>query len=138
MHSESTPLTEGRSISSGVAPEASIPKPNVVICGQSVAHRNTSLDEYDNFVHDKYGYCYYSMEPKKLPMIYNLYVEPRYRRQGHAKRLIQQVKAVICSAGHLGPILVEARPSEPGINLGGLVRLYVLQGLSIINTKQEA
>lgn len=48
------------------------------------------MEENENFIHNKYGYCYYFIESNNA-IIFNLYVEPTYRKRGHAKHLIQLV-----------------------------------------------
>jgi len=45
----------------------------------------------DDFIHNKFGYCYYEIEPGKNPIIFNLYVHPEYRRKGHAKQILEYV-----------------------------------------------
>ena len=40
----------------------------------------------ENFIHDKYGYCYYAMEQDKNPLIFNLFTEPKFRKQGYAQK----------------------------------------------------
>jgi hypothetical protein len=39
-------------------------------------------EEGENFIQNKFGYCFYSL--KSCPIIYNLYVQPQYRRHGRA------------------------------------------------------
>lgn len=95
-------------------------------------HRDArALSEHDNFIHDKHGYCYYSLEPNKIPWIYNLYVEPQYRREGHARRLLNYVINVIHGTGYTGVIHVQAKPQEHSIELDALVRFYTDMGLSV-------
>ena len=42
--------------------------------------------ESENFIQNKFGYCFYSLGP--CPLIYNLYVHPQYRRKGHSSKLL--------------------------------------------------
>jgi ribosomal protein S18 acetylase RimI-like enzyme len=86
---------------------------------------------YQNFIHDKYGYCYYDFSPDKTPLIYNLWVEPKDRRQGHAKRLLQYVINEIRKTGYQGEIKIEANPREDNIDKSKLTMFYENLGLSI-------
>lgn len=89
------------------------------------------LGEYDNFVHDKYGHCYYTVTPGSLSFIYNLYVEPKYRRQGHAKRLLSSVIKLIRESRPQGSIFIEVDPREDSIDADVLQAFYQSLGLSI-------
>ena len=88
----------------------------------------------DNFIHNKYGYCYYEIEPGKNPIIYNLYVYPEYRRMGWAKWLLQYVINEIRQYGYGGEINIEALPKERDIDKERLKIFYVSMGLTILNT----
>lgn len=90
------------------------------------------MEECENFFHDKYGYCYYSIEPGKKPVIFNLYIEPEYRRKGHARKHLQFVINEIRKAGYQGGIEIEAIPRENSINLEKLVSFYKSLELEII------
>lgn len=91
------------------------------------------MDEYENFFHDKYGYCYYSIEPNKPPVIYNLYTEPEYRRKGYARKHIQFVISEIRKTGYSGLIEIEVSPRENSIDVDDLVSFYKSMGLVVIN-----
>lgn len=98
------------------------------------------LGEHDNFIHDKFGYCYYSIEPETKPVIYNLYVEPEYRQQGHARRLLLFVLGEIHKSGYFGPVEIEADPREGSIQRDRLVAFYKSLGLdclSAVTTNDE-
>lgn len=90
------------------------------------------MEENENFIHNKYGYCYYSIEANDTAMIYNLYVEPEYRRKGHAKKLIQMVIREIREAGYNKEIQIEARPREDSIDVESLVAFYKRMGLKVL------
>ncbi len=98
------------------------------------------MEECENFFHDKYGYCYYSIEPGKNPVIFNLYIEPEYRGQGHARKHLQFVINEIRKTGYQGRIEIQAAPRENSIDLEKLVSFYKRLGLEIIegakNTEQ--
>lgn len=89
------------------------------------------LQDDENFIHNKFGYCYYSLEP--TPIIYNLYVEPEYRKQGHSKKLLQYVIDAIRETGWSGEITIEAKPQEESICLEKLIKYYESIGLKVIN-----
>ena len=90
------------------------------------------MEENENFIHNKYGYCYYSIEANDTAMIYNLYVEPEYRQKGHAENLIQLVIREIKKDGYNKEIQIEARPKEDSINIGNLIAFYKRMGLKIL------
>lgn len=87
------------------------------------------MQENENFIHSKYGYCYYYVEPNAA-MIYNLYVEPEYRRKGHAKKLVEMVIREIREVGYSGEIQVEANPREGSISVERLTDFYSRMGLT--------
>ena len=89
------------------------------------------MEENENFIHNKYGYCFYSIEANDTAMIFNLYVEPEYRQKGHAKNLIRLAIREIRATGYNKEIQVEARPREESINIENLVSFYKRMGLKI-------
>ena len=81
-----------------------------------------------NFIHTPYGYCYYHLD-KPLSeggtyLIYGLYINPQYRRQGHAKRMLLFLIDEIRSNGYTGPIYIKAEPEENSISIEDLVKFY--------------
>ena len=97
------------------------------------------LDPHDNFIHDRYGYCYYSLDPEKTPVVYNLYTEPEYRRLGWGRKHLQHVINLIRDAGCVGAIDVVVQPREDSIAFADLEAFYKSLGLHIItqNTNTE-
>lgn len=89
------------------------------------------MEENENFIHNKYGYCYYSID-NDIAMIYNLYVEPEFRQKGHAKKLIQMVIREIRETGYDKEIQVEARPRENSIDIEVLTSFYKSMGLKML------
>lgn len=89
------------------------------------------MKECENFYHDKYGYCYYAIPSDECPMVYNLYVEPEYRRRGHARRILQFVISEIRKNGYEGVIKIEVKPHEISIDLKKLTSFYKSMGLEI-------
>jgi ribosomal protein S18 acetylase RimI-like enzyme len=85
--------------------------------------------ENENFIQNKFGYCFYSLSD--MPFIYNLYVNPQYRRQGHSKELLRLVVNGIRRNGYSGEIFIEARPKESSIELADLIKYYKSMGLTI-------
>lgn len=90
------------------------------------------MEENENFIHNKYGYCYYSFEANGIATIFNLYVEPEYRQKGHAKNLIQLVISEIKNTGYNKEIQIEAQPRENSIDIETLVTFYKRMGLKLI------
>jgi len=100
------------------------------------------MEENENFIHNKYGYCFYSVDKtNNIAMIFNLYVEPEYRQQGHAKHLIQLAIREIRETGYNKEIQVEAQPREYSIDVVNLVAFYKRMGLKVLHdlrvTKKE-
>jgi GNAT superfamily N-acetyltransferase len=91
-----------------------------------------------NFIHNKYGYCYYEIEEGKNPIVFNLFVHPEYRRRGHGKWLLDYVINEIRKTGYKGEINIEASPQEESIGLDRLTSFYQGLGLNVINATQEA
>ena len=90
-----------------------------------------------NFIHNKFGYCYYEIEEGKNPIVFNLFVHPEYRRRGHGKWLLDYVINEIRKTGYQGEINIEASPREESIGLDRLTSFYQELGLNVINATQE-
>ena len=88
--------------------------------------------ETEDFIHNKYGYCYYNIEPGKNPIIFNLYVHPQYRRKGHAKKLLRYVINEIRQTGYKDEIDIEVSPRENSISVEKLALFYKSMDLNII------
>ena len=89
-----------------------------------------NIEENENFIHNKYGYCYYYIKPGSA-IIFNLYVEPVYRKRGHAKHLIEMVIREIRESGYNKEIQIEACPRENSISEENLISFYKKMGLGI-------
>jgi hypothetical protein len=87
----------------------------------------------ENFIHTKYGYCYYEVEAGRAPIIFNLYVHPEYRRTGQARKLIAYVINQIRSLGYTGKIDIEALPREQSISREDLANFYEGLGLHVVD-----
>jgi len=85
--------------------------------------------EDENFVQMKFGYCFYTLSP--CPFLYNLYVYPEYRRQGHSRELLKMAIFLIRENGYAGDIKIEVRPREGSIEDEILQRYYESLGLVI-------
>ena len=79
----------------------------------------------ENFIQNKFGYCFYEVD--KDAIIFNLYVDPDYRRCGNAKKLLKYVINEIRELGHCGDILIEALPKD-GISRDDLILFYERMG----------
>lgn len=86
--------------------------------------------ENENFIQNKFGYCFYYLGP--CPLVYNLYVHPQYRRSGHSKRLLELVIGEIRKNGYAGRINVQAKPRENSIRLKDLTKYYQCMGLFVL------
>lgn len=92
----------------------------------------SKVEENENFIHNKYGYCFYSIGDN-TSLIYNLYIEPNCRQKGHAGNLIRLVIREIRGNGYYGEIRIEARPREDSISVENLVTFYKRLGLRVIS-----
>jgi len=90
------------------------------------------METYENFYHDKYGYCYYAIAPGKTPIIFNLFIEPEYRKKGYAKHHLKIVIDEIRKTGYTGKIEIEAKPQENSVCRKTLIRVYEKLGLTVI------
>lgn len=87
----------------------------------------------DYFVHTHYGWCYYDLQDM---LIYGLYVEPEFRRQGKAARLLKMVIAEMRADNYSGPIKIAAIPYARGISKHRLAEFYRNLGLVVINEQK--
>lgn len=85
------------------------------------------------FVHTHYGWCYYDMQDM---LIYGLYVEPEFRRQGKAERLLKMVVAEMRAEGYEGQIKIAAVPYARGISKHRLAEFYRSLGIIVINEQR--
>ncbi len=90
--------------------------------------------EDENFIQSKYGYCFYTLDSD--PLIYNLYVHPQYRRQGHSHELLKLVIAEIRKSGYEEKIRIQADPREDSIGLTDLTKYYRRMGLVIYDARK--
>ena len=86
----------------------------------------------EDFIHTKFGYCYFEMEFGKNPIVFNLYVHPEYRKTGQAKKLLQYVINEIRQTGYSGVIDIEATPREQSIDREKLSDFYSGMGLHVL------
>ena len=90
------------------------------------------MKQCENFYHDKYGYCYYAVPIDERPIVFNLYIEPEYRRLGHARRILQIVINEIRKTGYIGAIKIEVKPRENSIEQQHLTLFYKSMGFEIL------
>lgn len=90
-----------------------------------------AIGDYDDFVHTKHGWCYYSLVPGEPAYVYNLYVEPSSRRQGRGRQLLEAAIRAIRQSNYLDDIHVEAQPTEASIERDVLVAWYRNMGLVV-------
>ncbi|MFZ3150263.1 MAG: GNAT family N-acetyltransferase [Anaerolineaceae bacterium] len=91
----------------------------------------------EDFIHTKFGYCYFEMEFGKNPIVFNLYVHPEYRKTGQAKKLLQYVINEIRQTGYSGVIDIEATPREQSIDRDKLSDFYSGMGLHVLEKEVE-
>jgi len=90
---------------------------------------NPTYEENENFIQNKFGYCFYTLDSS--PLIYNLYVHPQYRHHGHSRTLLQLAIGEIWKSGYEGEIHMQAKPREDSIGLVDLIKYYKSMGLVI-------
>jgi len=88
------------------------------------------MKTFENFIHNKYGYCYYSIN-KNSALIFNLYILKKYRRKGHARKLLNAVIREIREMGYDDKIQIEAIPREKSISHKNIISFYKGMGLEI-------
>jgi GNAT superfamily N-acetyltransferase len=89
------------------------------------------MEHYDNLIQNQYGSCAYCI-CDNCSMIYDLYVQKKHRRKGHAKELIQTAIDAVRLTGYDKEISVEARPTEDSIDIEKLILFYKEMGLNVI------
>ena len=92
------------------------------------------MEIIEDFIQTRCGYCFYEVEPGKNPIIFNLYVHLQFRRQGHAKELLDYVMGKIRQTGWSGDIDIEVAPREESISAENLEQFYRKMGLNLINS----
>lgn len=89
------------------------------------------LDYNINFIHNKFGWCYYIFLKDDTVVIYNLFVHPYYRKRGHATKLINHIISEVRELGYKKDIEIEAEPTEGNISKEDLIKFYLSLGLKI-------
>jgi GNAT superfamily N-acetyltransferase len=87
----------------------------------------------ENFIHDKYGWCYYAIEQNKKPIIFGLFTKLKYRGNGYGKKHLEYVINEIRNTGYVGEIEIEVLPKEKNINKERLIAFYGKLGLKVIS-----
>jgi len=95
---------------------------------------NSICEENENFIQNKFGYCFYSLD--SCPFIYNLYVHPQYRRCGNSRVLLKLVINEIRKSKYEGEIRIQAKPREDSIGQVDLIKYYQSMGLAIYDTRK--
>jgi GNAT superfamily N-acetyltransferase len=92
----------------------------------------------EDFVHDRYGYCYFVLNEGEVPFIHTLHTNDEYRGQGHARRHLEDVINKIRKSGHSGPIEINSAPQEDGVDGIRLAKFYKSLGLSVVGEHKDA
>ena len=85
------------------------------------------------FIHTHFGYCYFRSDG----LIYNLYVEPLFRRMGLAAWLLNNAICQLKMIDYTIKPTVEAIPREDSIPLQKLIELYERMGICVVNKEVE-
>lgn len=86
----------------------------------------------EDFIHNRFGYCFYTFN-SGVPVAYNLYVHPEYRRQGKARKLLRHVINEIRETGYKGGIGIESIPRDNSISVEKLIAFYRSMGLKVLD-----
>lgn len=91
------------------------------------------MEDSENYISTKYGYCYYLINLNNTVLLHSLYVEPQYRRKGYATHLIKLILKEIEEIENFhGEIQIKAEPQENSISIENLISFYGRMGLKII------
>lgn len=88
-------------------------------------------------IENEFGYCEYGFEHDSLGEyvhIFNLFVCKEFRKNGHAKRLINEAIDKIRETGYLGKIQIVANPSDNSISKEKLIAFYKSLGLEVFES----
>jgi len=92
---------------------------------------------------DKYGYVSYSLEEdfntgESYVLINLVYVYPKYRRQGYARKILNKELAEIKKEYKNTPIRLAAYSNEGNIDIVDLVSFYEDMNFEVIDTSGHA
>ena len=89
-------------------------------------------DAEPDFVHTKYGWCYFEIaKDKGQANIYGLQVVDGHRKMGHAGFVLRTAIGLVRHLGYLGEISVRAEPVGDSIPLEKLMGFYEGLGLNV-------
>jgi GNAT superfamily N-acetyltransferase len=91
------------------------------------------IKDDENFIYNKFGYCYYVWDKINPAIIYNLFIYQEFRHKGNARKILQLVINEIRLLGYEGNINIEAKPKEKFIDKKQLIKFYEKMGLNVIN-----
>jgi GNAT superfamily N-acetyltransferase len=91
------------------------------------------MKDEGNLISNEYGHCNYCV-CDNCAMIYDLYVKKEYRRNGHARYLIQTAIDEIRLTGYKEAIMIKAESTEDSISSEKLIVFYEEMGLKVINS----
>lgn len=83
-----------------------------------------------SIIKNNFGYCSYGFEVDYVH-IYDLFVYPKFRRQGKGKEILNTAIDAIRETGYKGKIQIVANPKEKGVNLKKLTSFYKSIGLEV-------
>lgn len=81
-------------------------------------------------IKNNFGHCNYSFEQDYVH-IYNLFVLPKFRKQGKAREILQTAIDAIRETGYTGTIQIVAKPKNNSISLRKLTAFYIQMGLEV-------
>jgi len=89
----------------------------------------------EHYIQTEYGYCYYRIWDSTIPgpFVYNLFVNPLFRRKGYAKKLLTMVMDEIKSLVGDREIYIESEPFDSdGPSKIKLTQFYKKMGLIVL------
>lgn len=90
----------------------------------------------EDFIQNRFGYCFYYIKDD-YAAIYNLFIWPKYRLKGHARKILQQVIREIKESGYDGSIGIETIPGDTSIDKERLRLFYEGLGLLVLNKENK-
>jgi ribosomal protein S18 acetylase RimI-like enzyme len=79
---------------------------------------------------EDFGYCEYDFEEDYVH-IYNLFIYPKFRKQGNARKLLQSAIKSIQNTGYKDKIKIVAIPKDNSIPTDNLINVYKSLNLDV-------
>ena len=92
----------------------------------------------ERYIATEYGHVYYDVDSYEIPLVYRLYVDPEFRRQGKARLLLSIVTDVIRKLGFTCSIMIHAEPfGDCQMSKEQLEDFYLSAGLIVVQPHDD-